>query len=197
MKIKKRYILSGAIVALMAYGLSGGCTSGTLPPKLSQEQQAILKATRFQATIGVEEHKYPVYSDNLIQALQETGLFRRVDSLSSFSDSPTLIASVERRIYGTATVPILTALSLGIIPTTVEEKHGHSFSLRSADAPDNRVEIEFSYRGPSTLGWYSGLLNLSSNRASGDVGTSRRFYDAFAWEIASMAATIDSLIARE
>lgn len=181
----------------MGYGLSGGCGSGTLPPKLSQEQQAILKATRFPATVGVAKDKFPVYSDHLIRALQETRLFRRVDSLSSFSESPTLIARVERHIYGTAVLPLFTILSLGIIPTTVEEEHGHSFSLRSADTPDNGVQIEFSYRGPTTLGWYGGLLNLSSNRASGDVRTSKRFYDAFAWEIASWAAAIDSLIVRE
>jgi len=203
MNLQKLYQLPAAllvVLALMAFGFSGcvvGVPSITLPQKLSREQRAILKATRFEATIGVEEYKYPVYHEGLTRSLQETGLFSRVDVLSNFSESPTLIARVERRIHGSATLPIVALLSFGIIPQTVEQEWGVSFSLRSADTPDNSVEIEFRYQGPSTLGWIGLLLNLSPNLTFRNPKFTERFYDAFAYEIALNAPAIDALIARE
>jgi len=157
-------------------------------------ERAQVNAAHFEAVVGVEQTRFPVYSRNLVLALRKTGLFDRVDHLDSLRTEPTLVARVERMIYGTATIPILTGLSLGFIPTTVEEEHGHSFSLRVPGEATHVVPIEFSYRGPSTLGWYAAILNLRKDRAAGDPDQHPQFNDALALEIVSHSDAIRGLL---
>jgi len=192
MKTKKRKWIIAIIIVLpiIIVGLSGGCASTSLPPKLSKAQLDEIANTHFTASIGVEEFKYPVYSEKLTKALRVTGLFDKVEPLSSFKEPPTYIARVERTIYGTAAVPILTGLSLGLIPTTVEEEHGHSFSLTETAGSNRKIAIEFSYKGPSTLGWWAVFLNLLPNRTSSDVYKHARFNQSFAWAVVSHKSDI-------
>lgn len=144
----------------------------------------------FAVSIGVEEFKYPVYSEKLTKSLKRTGLFDRVAPLKSFTESPTFIARVERTIHGTAAIPILTALSLGLIPTTVQEEHGHSFSLTATSDADRKIPIEFSYTGPSTLGWWAVILNMLPNHTSADVHEHARFNQGLAWAVVSHKSQI-------
>ena len=186
-------ILSGLATAMIVVG-TGGCSSSTIPAPLSDLERAQVNAAHFEAVVGVEQFRFPVYSHSLVLALKETGLFDRVDHLDSLRTEPTLVARVERTIYGTATIPILTGLSLGFIPTTVEEEHGHSFSLRVPGETGHVVPIEFSYRGPTTLGWYAAILNLQKKRAGGSPKTHPQFYDALALEIVSHSDAIRGLL---
>ena len=189
---KKRKCLIAIIIALpiIIVGLSGGCSITSLPPKLSKAQLEEIEKTHLAVSIGVEEIKYPVYSETLTKALQRTHLFDKVAPLKSIKEPPTYIARVERTIYGTAVVPIFTGLSLGIIPTTVQEEHGHSFSLTSTSGSNRKIHIEFSYRGPSTLGWWAVILNMLPNRTSADVYEHSRFNQNLAWTIVSHKSEI-------
>ena len=171
------------ITALILVGLCCSCASTTLPPKLTPDQMKIISATSFRATVGVEEFKYPVYSKKLIKALQETHLFERVDDLGAFQEAPTFIARVERPTHGFAGIPLSTIFSLGIIPSTFEEAHGYSFSLVPTASQSEKISIEFSYEGPSTLGWWALFLNLQPNRTVGDVYKNKRMIQSLAWEI--------------
>jgi len=182
------------IVSLtLIVGLTGGCTSSTLPPQITSEQRALLQRTRIDVTIGVEDYQAPIYSKNLTKALGQTHLFTRVDRLANFTTPPDLVARVEEEIYGTATIPVWTGLSLGIVPTTVIEMHGYSFSLSRPGTDSLRIPIRFAYTGPTTLGWWALVLNLSPNRTMRDVDSHPRFTEAFAWEIATKRDAIESL----
>ncbi len=192
LKSKKNLVLGLALVFVII-GLAGGCASTSLPPRITAEQSALLQKTRLALTVGVEGYKFPVYSEKLTRALAETHLFSRVDHLTNFTTPPDLVARVEGTIYGTATIPILTGLSLGIIPTTVSETHGYSFSLRRPGAGAPRLPIRFSYSGPTTLGWWAVVLNLLPNRTMSDVYSHPRFMEAFASEIVTQRDAIESL----
>jgi hypothetical protein len=198
MMTKNRKWLIAIIIALpvIIVGLSGGCASTSLPRKLSKGQLDEIAKTHFAVSVGVEDFKYPVYSEKLIKALRRTGLFDAVEPLKSFKEPPTYIARVERTIHGTAAVPILTGLSLGFIPTTVQEEHGHSFSLTATSGSDRKIPIEFSYRGPSTLGWWAVILNMMPNRTSADVYEHARFSQNLAWTIVSHRAEIESAMTK-
>lgn len=191
---RTRSLVIVIIIALpiIIAGLSGGCASTSLPSKLSKSQLDEIAKTHFAVSVGVEEFKYPVYSEKLTTALQRTGLFDRVEPLKSFKEPPTYIARVERTIHGTAAIPILTGLSLGIIPTTVQEEHGHSFSLTATSGSDRKILIDFSYRGPSTLGWWAVILNMLPNRTSADVYEHARFHQNLAWTVVSHKSEITS-----
>ena len=136
-----------------------------------------------------------IYSRELRAALRDSQLFSNVRDLEMFKTPPDLIARVERPIWGTATIPVATALSLGLVPTTVQEEHGISFSLSSGSLRSgDRVPVEFSYSGPSTLGWYCLALNLSPNRTGRDVRTHRRYREGFAWALAQKRPEILRLL---
>ena len=192
MNIQLRLIIVIVSLILIA-GLTGGCTSSTLPPQITPEQRALLQRTRIDVTIGVEDFQAPVYSENLTKALGQTHLFARVDRLANFTSPPDCIARVQEEIYGTDTIPIWTGLSLGIIPTTVNEMHGYSFSLSRSGTAAPRIPIRFAYTGPTTLGWWALVLNLSPNRTMRDVESHPRFIEALAWEIATKRAAIELL----
>lgn len=134
----------------------GGCVgwgSAALPPKLSEAERARIAGAHVPMTVGVERCDAPVYSESLRDALRRTGIFDRVDDLERFDEPPSLVARVERRVHGTAVVPLWTLLTFGIVPTSVEETAGWSFSLGAPERPGERVRIECVHTGRTTLGW--------------------------------------------
>jgi hypothetical protein len=186
----------GAWATISVFGLYRGCSSSALPPAPTKEEIAKVKATHFKATVGVERYQYPVYSEHLIESLRRTKLFDEVAPLDQLPN-PTLIARVERRIYGTATIPILTALSLGFIPTTVQEEWGESFSLHGKSPSIGGVGVDFSYVGPSTLGWWAAVRSLSSDISTVNPRRTKRFYDALAVAICSEEVEIRRIMTAE
>lgn len=192
-KKRKRTFITLTVIVIFVIGSRWGCSSTSLPPSLTGSEHSLIDTVRFDASVGVEAYRFPVYSEKLIKSLKATGLFTRIDKLDNFMVPPTFIARVARQIYGTAAIPIFTGISLGVIPTTVEEEHGHAFWLISYQHPSDSVLIDFSYTGPSTLGWACIYLNFKSDRASGDVYTKQQFYDGFSYTIASNASKIRQL----
>jgi hypothetical protein len=137
-------------------GCASGCVgwaSSTLPPRLSAIEETKWKSARLPYSVGVEQYKYPAYSDALVHALRETGLFVRVESLEGFSTPPDLVARVEGQIHGSSAIPIGPLLPFGVIPQTMQETHGYDFSLVAPARPDEPVRVEYSYEGTTTLGW--------------------------------------------
>lgn len=182
-EMTRRPIRSVPLLALMVSS-SLACATATVPAALSPEDAALVSKVRIPATVGVERYDPAVYSERLISSLRSTGLFEDVGPLDEIDD-PDLIASVRRPIYGTASVlPVLTLLTLGIVPTWVSEEWGESFTISNARARDSEVEIEFTYSGPSTLGWAALLLAPLPKHALGRPYDKPRFRRAFAAAIA-------------
>jgi hypothetical protein len=161
-----------------------GCNRTALPPRLTPSQRAYLAGAHFSGvTIGVERFHYPVYSDRLALALRATHLFAQVDIVETFATAPTFVARVERPVYGTAMVPLVTVLSLGLIPTTVEEEYGYAFSLARSTTPAQRIPVEFTYHDITGVGWRPLFVNLRKDGTLTDVYRHSRLHEALAWEI--------------
>lgn len=182
-RVVKLSLVAVAVVATATLAFTGSCGSNTLPPALSARDRRDIASTHFALSVGVEPYKYPVYSQHLIETLRATKLFDRVDELSRFSTPPALIARVEYPIYGSPIFPIRTFVSAGILSTTVQEQHGHAFSLRSARCQDFMVPIEFKYTGETTLGWWAVLLNLQPDHTKHDPEKHFLFRDNLAARI--------------
>lgn len=182
MPIKKgRFI--GVVIAVLVVVSWKFCSSVTLPPALTPAQEALIRETHFHMTVGVESFTSPVYSERLTVNLRNTGLFDAVRPLDSIP-RPDLIARVTRPIYGNAVIPIFTAISLGLVPTISDEEWGDAFVLiRTADTT-KQVPVEFSYHGPTTLGWFAVIQNLRRDRTADDPYTTARFRDGLRWQIA-------------
>ena len=184
------------LVALLAVG-GLSCATSAVPPALSPEEEQRLATTRLPYSVGVERYEYPVYSESLLTSLQATRLFEEVRRLEEI-EAPDLIASVRRPIYGTASIaPLLTIVTLGVVPTVVDEEWGESFVLRSGDSGADPVEIEFSYSGPTTLGWVALLRALSPRHALGRADETPRFERALAAAIAERQGEIERLAGEE
>ncbi len=149
-----------AALAGLALLTVAGCSSETLPPALSGDQLKAIAETHFKATVGV-----------------------KVAPLEAFRTPPTFVAQVDRRIYGTATIPIFTMITLGIVPTIVEEEHGLEFSLVPSLPPKKPIAIRFSYKGPSTLGWSAFYRAFLPNETLGPADWRARFVQSLAWHV--------------
>src|SRR6185436_7572834 len=165
----------------------------TLPPELSGAQQDLIRNTRFDATVGVEAYELPVYSDRLLGALRATGMFKRVDPRGAFKTPPDLIAKVERPVSGEAVLPLKTLLTLGLLPTIVDEKHGQVFSLRSGKGRGDALGIECTFTGRTTLGWLAAALNFLPNHAMKDATLDARMAEMLALQIAAGKDSIAAL----
>jgi hypothetical protein len=173
-----RAIVTGLTLLILA-----GCSSETLPTPLSADQLKAISATHFKATVGVRPYSARVYSDYLVEYLRKTGLFDEVAPLDVFRTSSTFIARVDRGIYGTATIPMFTIMTVGVIPTIVEEEHGLDFSLLPSSTPKKPIAIKFNYKGPSTLGWWAFYRGFLPNETSGRADQNARFVQSLAWHI--------------
>lgn len=186
--------LVGSLASLFPLAFLLGCVSAAVPLAPAREQASAAASLRFAAIVGVEADENPIYSRHLLGLLRASGLFERVEPLEALPQ-PDLIARVERHVYGTATIPVLTFLSLGLIPTSVEEEHGTSFSLRSLARPANPVVLEASYSGKSTLGWFALVKNLSPRFAWGNPEKTSRYRLFFRATVAARAGDIRRLLA--
>ena len=145
--------------AVIVAGLLKGCASEQRPLPLNTSEQTLLSSNGFGLSLGVEPSTPAVYAQSLLRALQQTGLFREVQPPERIQ-APDLLARVERPITGNAVIPILSLITLGLIPTVTEEEHGYSFSIRSPKSSERVVIVEYVHRGYTVLGWVAGLLNL-------------------------------------
>jgi hypothetical protein len=192
MSRKKLLLVIAALLGVFA--MLGGCASSSLPPRITQGQRALLEKTHFHLSVGVLPDRYSIYSHNLLKALQETRLFDRVDYVHNFSSPPDINARVHEHIYGSAVLPIYTGLSLGIIPTTVDEEHGFSFELSSPQANLPRVPVRSVHKGPTTLGWWAMALNCLPDRTCQEVKTHPRTIEFLASRIVEQRAAIEALV---
>jgi hypothetical protein len=183
-----------------------GCVSFSLPPPLSDREQGLVDTTHFHATIGVAEYRYPAWSDGLVGALRATGLFDRVERLADIQN-PDLVAHVRGRVSHSNPLPLLPALTLGVIPIVDTDEQGQRFSLQSSRNPFvppdlsdphrtldvlevRTVRIEFRYTGTMHMGWIALFTGFLPSRTWFEPSWSSRYGDALAAHICAQAPAI-------
>lgn len=186
MKTRTKVLMTIAAVLFLIVisGIIGGCSSSVLAPKLTASERNIVESTNFDFSVGVELFEPGIYSDRLIESLRRTNLFKEVNYTDKLSEAPVLVVKINRAVYGSAAIPIFTAITLGFFPTWIEEEHGNSFTILWAGS-DKSVSVNSVYKGYTVLGWISGLLNLLPDRTSGDSKTHQQYYDRLAYDVIS------------
>lgn len=173
------------ILILLLGLVLAGCCSAPLPPVLTAEELAsIRKQDAVEMIVAVNEYKYPVYSEELYKTLKTVDVVSEVIYLSDAHDKKVAyIAEVNRRIHGKATLwPVLTLVTVGIIPSWAEEENGISFMLRRMDDPSQITYVEVSWTGTTILGWAGLFAALWPDRTFFNPETSTRFYDRVRFE---------------
>jgi hypothetical protein len=173
--MRKALVTLGIVCsAVIVTGLLKGCASEQRPLPLDTSEETLLGSNGFRLSLAVEPSIPPVYAQSLLHALQQTGLFREVQPAERVQ-APDLLVRVERPISGNAVIPILSLITLGLIPTVTEEEHGYSFSLRLPKSSERVVMVEYVHRGYTVLGWVAGLLNLFPQWTGDSVQNDPRF----------------------
>jgi hypothetical protein len=185
--------LAVSALAVVVIHFGSACASMKLAPKLTREQREILRSQHLDLVVGVEEYKWPSYSDGLTSALQNCGIFRKVDHLERLP-SCDIIARVEEQIHGEPVIPLLPCVTLGIVPLVVNEQHGESFSLAPASGKGKNVRIRCVYRTPTVLGWAAAVLNPLPQWTSADFESTDRFLDQLSLAIARNADSIRAMV---
>ena len=180
----------------MLLSLSGciGFASASLPPALSPAEELTVEGANLPLTVGVVRHVYPAYSDSLVKALENTGLFDRVAHEEEFLTPPDLLARVDRQIHGNAMIPFWTLLTLGLVPTSVDEHHGYSFWLEVPGGAADRWHVEYDHLGRTTLGWLTLFEVIAPDRIvwpfNVEVRSSQRMMDHLSLQILEHRAAL-------
>ncbi|MGQ0667763.1 MAG: hypothetical protein ACT4O4_12090, partial [Nitrospiraceae bacterium] len=141
--MRKALVAVGILCSVVVVaGLLKGCASEQRPLPLNRSEETLAGSKGFELSLGVEPSTPPVYAQNLLGALRETRLFHEVQP-SGKINAPHLLARVETPITGNAVIPLLSFITLGLIPTVTEEDHGYSFSLRPSGSSARAVTIEY------------------------------------------------------
>lgn len=177
-----------------------GCTASVLPKRLTTSQQASLEGVHFNVSVGV----VPIYpsgsvfgTERLTRNLRETGLFDVVKANEEFLKNPDLLLIIDDKYANDAPMPIATFLTLGIIPTFVDQQYGYAFWLYAPSRPEEKIYIDYLFEGQYVIGGLGSLLNVSPDWTKDGVKNNRRFLDQFALAIAEQASAIRKLVDAE
>jgi len=189
-------LCSALLLGVISVGSTGcvGLASGTLPPKLSATEKARLKDAHLHLTVGVESQDNTAVSRLVISQLRATKLFDVVDYVDRLPGPPNVLARFEHTPYGTATVPCLTLVTFGLIPTIVPEPLSFGCSFYSPADPERKVSVEYCYESQTILGWISPLLAVAPGVVILTTADShRRFYDRLSLAILDRSAELREL----
>jgi len=167
------------------------CGAMTAPPSLTAAERARIAAARLDLSLGVGRHAASWPREDLVAALAQSHLFRRVDRLEAFGEAPDLVATVQ--VFGNpdSTLPIVTFVTLGIIPNVAKGHDGVRVTL-VAPATGRTLEIRIDQKDLVILGW-SGAFLLGSEEWVRASAYNRRMFDRIASELAARAETIETL----
>lgn len=176
--------------------LLGACGTMQLPPRLTPDERSLVESHRFDAVVGVAPYSIEHTRKNVRAVVRDTSLFARVDfveDLESAGVAPDLLVSVQRVSGGTALIPILTLVSLGVLPTFARETMGYDLIFATPDRSE-ALTVGYSFRGRIGLGLLSSPLNLLPGWDHPKPRPPERLGRRFAVEIAERADEIRALL---
>ena len=159
------------------------CATTRLPAALSQEQAGGIVGLHYDCSVGVERYAPSVYSDALCQTLSATGMFKHVE-MRDEAKSYDVVARVTEPVYGSATIPVIAIVTVGIIPSIIPERTGLRFSLANV-ATGSSMMIDATYTSDTYLGWIALPMMLFPGYSCGDAKSSQRYRDFLCCRIAN------------
>lgn len=136
-------------------------------------------------------------TEHLTRILQETGLFDVVKANEEFLKNPDLLLIIDDKYTNDAPMPIATFLTLGIIPTFVDQQCGYAFWLYAPGRQEEKIYIDYLFEGQYVIGGLGSFLNVTPDWTNDDVMNSQRFVDQLALAIAEQASAIQKLVDAE
>ena len=172
----KRLVLAAAVLGFVAVGLSGGCIAYRRPPAFNAEERALLQSAPLPYSVTVawwdeatKTGQNPeAYGGALAQLVTASGAFSRSRyERSSMPTGQDLVATSTGLYCNTAIIPLLSIISIGVIPTIFQDEHCEGMLLRRlrASRKAKACRSRSATRGWSSwAGWPSWLARYQAGR---------------------------------
>lgn len=191
-------------VVLIAAGLSGGCYAHQRPPALSTEEKAIASRGPLPHSVTVawwgDEQRMSqnpaAYGEQLFKVLDASHAFTAVRYEPTAHPAASELVATSTGLYcNTAVIPLMTIISVGIIPTVFQDEQCQGMVLRgpAGAAPARALPFAVRYKGRVVMGWAALFLGLLPGWSYGSVGGDSRFTDRLRIAILRRQAQIDSM----
>ena len=155
-----RWLLVGGTVVMFVYGASGGCYAESLPRQLSAVEKELLAQPPLPYRVAIVRPNLPgrngeAYANGILEVLQPSGAFASVKLAGNDSVSVDFLATPTGAYCNTAAIPLLTIISLGIIPTTFTDVTCNEAVFRSAAsrAPSDSLLMRIRIEHRVMMGW--------------------------------------------
>ena len=186
---KRMFIVVAALEFIISGG-SGGCGAYERPAALTTEERALLRAAPLPYAVTVawwdENTKTgkdrEAYGDALAKLVTASGAFNIARyERSSMPSGQDLVATSTGLYCNSAVIPLLSIISLGVIPTIIQDEYCEGMLLRT-DAgrlKTDGVVIELRHRGPVIMGWIAVVVGMLPGWSHGSVERDPRFAERF------------------
>lgn len=203
----KRIAIVVAAIAYAVIGVSGGCFAHKRPPAPNVSERVLLKTAPLPYSVTVawwddatKTGQNPeAYGDALAKLVIASGTFRssRYERTSAPAGQD-LVATSTGVYCNTAMIPVLSILSLGLIPTVFQDEHCQGMLLRTAAGqPESEaVQIDVRYTGTVIMGWAAVVVGVLPGWSYGSIEGDSRFADRFRLAVLRRRADIERLVQR-
>lgn len=191
-------------VALATLWLASGCAAYRRPPELTPAESELLAGPPLPYDVTVAwwdttrhgSQNPDAYASSLAKLVTESRVFRSARYRQSASTARAELVATSTGTYcNTAVIPLLTILSLGVIPTIFDDQTCEGMELQRPGSarPNAPVRIEFEYKGRVIMGWFAALAGLRPGWGFGDVQNDERYRQRFRLAVLQHRAEIERL----
>jgi hypothetical protein len=201
---RKIVYVAGALVLAVIFGASGGCAAHRRPSFTAAERQ-LLKQPPLPYSVAIVEwdaatrakmsQNPEAYARNLADVVIPSRAFREVRRDSSPETHAELAATSTGEYCNTAIIPILSIVSVGIIPTVWQEEDCAGMFLRSTNHPDRPgLRIDVRFKGTAMMGWASLFVGALPGWSWGDIRGDSAYHEMLRLEVTRRRAEIERLV---
>jgi hypothetical protein len=178
----RRVALAVAGVALVAYGVSGGCYAQKLPAATAGAATTLSLDVVVVPWDTTKRHQNPqAYQRAALAALDGANMFHSVRAGAVGDSTADLYAESTGSYCNSAVVPMLSILSLGIIPTIFTDHDCDGVTFRPARNPalaGDSVTVAFDLQTRTVMGWLAVPIGWLPGWTHGEAKQSRPARDA-------------------
>lgn len=205
LSIPTRILVVVGIVAFVSVGFAGGCSAYRRPPEFSASERLLLRAPPLPYSVTVSwwdaktkmDMSPEAYATPLAKLVSRSGAFRTTRyQHSALPGQQDLVATSTGLYCNSAIIPILTIITLGIIPTIFQDEQCEGMLLRrSADeAPEDGVKVEIRSRQRVVMGWVAVVLGALPGWSYGSLGDDSRYAQQFHLAVIARSREIQQLV---
>ena len=179
-----RQATAGVLLAVSA--LLAGCGSALPPPRLSSGERARVASAGSLGAVAVDPAPGKTCDREFLDMLRRTGLFTRVEPLDAVAAPAEYVAAIEDRCSYRrgGWVPMLSVLTLGVVPTFGRFELGYAFSLRDTRSGET-VHVPCEIDARLGVGWIPAMMAVLPGWTQEDPERTSRFEDRLAYSIVS------------